>query len=75
MGRSAWREACSRLTCGEKGVTMRKLMLSLGFATVCVALARVSTAPIFLAERADGATGLLLAAGLFTIAIAAVVRD
>jgi hypothetical protein len=28
-------------------------------------------APPFLAERADGATGLLLAVGLFTIVIAA----
>ena len=53
---------------------MRKLMASLGFAAVCMALARVAFAPLFLAERADGATGLLLAAGLFTIAIAAVVR-
>ncbi len=74
LGRSAWREACSRQTCGEEGVTMRKLVLSLGFAAVCVAFARLLLAPLFLAERADGATGLLLAAGLFTIAIAAVVR-
>ena len=51
---------------------MRKLVLSLGFAAVCVALARLSLAPLFLAEGADGATGSLLAAGLFTIAIAAV---
>jgi hypothetical protein len=54
---------------------MRKLVLSLGFAAVCVALARLSFAPLFLAERADGATGLLLAAGVFTIAIAAVHRN
>jgi hypothetical protein len=53
---------------------MRKLVLSLGLAAVCVALARLMLAPLFLAERADGATGLLLGAGLFTIAIAAVVR-
>ena len=54
---------------------MRKLVLSLGVAAICVALARPSLAPLFLAERADGATSLLLAAGLFTIAIAAVVRN
>lgn len=54
---------------------MRKLVLSLGFAAGCVALARLLSAPLFLAERADGATGLLVAAGLFTIAIAAVVRN
>jgi hypothetical protein len=51
---------------------MRKLMASLGFAAVFVALARLMFAPLFLAERADGATGLLLGAGLFTIVIAAV---
>jgi hypothetical protein len=54
---------------------MRKLVLSLGFAAVCVALARPLLAPLFLAEGADGATGWLLAAGLFAIAIAAVVRN
>jgi hypothetical protein len=53
---------------------MRKVALSLGFAAVCVAFGRFLFAPLFLAERANGATGLLLAAGLFTIAIAAVVR-
>jgi hypothetical protein len=53
---------------------MRKLMASLGFAAVCVALAGLVFAPILLAEHANGATGLLLGAGLFTIAIAAVVR-
>jgi hypothetical protein len=52
---------------------VRKLMASLGFAAVCVALARLPFATLFLTERAKGATGLLLA-GLFTIAIAAVVR-
>jgi hypothetical protein len=52
---------------------MRKLMASWGFAAVCVALARLACAPLFLSERADGATGVLLAADLFTIAIAAVV--
>jgi hypothetical protein len=53
---------------------MRKLAFSLGLAAICVALARVVTAPLFLAEPADGATGFMLGAGLFTIAIAAVVR-
>lgn len=53
---------------------MRKLMASLGFVAVCVALARLAFAAPFLSERANGATGLLLGAGLFTIAIAAAVR-
>ena len=53
---------------------MRKLAISLGFAAILVAFARFLFAPAFLAERADGATRILLAAGLFTIAIAAVVR-
>ena len=54
---------------------MRKVVLSLGFAAVCGASGRFLFAPPFLSGRASGATGLLLAAGLFTIAIAAVVRD
>ncbi len=53
---------------------MRKFMASLGFAAVCVALARLMFAALLLPERATGATGVLLGAGLFTIAIAAVVR-
>jgi hypothetical protein len=53
---------------------MCKLAISLGFAAIFVALGRFLFAPAFLAERADGATRILLAAGLFTIAIAAVVR-
>ena len=53
---------------------MRKVAISLGFAGIFVALGRFLFAPLFLAGRADGATGILLAAGLFTIAIAAVVR-
>ena len=44
------------------------------FGRTFVALGRFLFAPAFLAERADGATRILLAAGLFTIAIAAVVR-
>jgi hypothetical protein len=54
---------------------MRKVAISLGFATIFVALGRILFAPAFLTERADGATRILLAAGLFTIAIAAVVRN
>ena len=54
---------------------MRKVVISLGFAAILVALGRFLFAPLFLAERADGATGFLFAAGLFTVAIAAVVRQ
>ena len=53
---------------------MRKVAISLSFAAISVALGRFLFTPAFLAERADGATRVLLAAGLFTIAIAAVVR-
>jgi hypothetical protein len=53
---------------------MRQVPISLGFAAIFVALQRFLFAPAFLAERPDGATRILLAAGLFTIAIAAVVR-
>jgi hypothetical protein len=52
---------------------MRKVAISLGFSAIFVALGRLF-APAFLAEGADGATRILLAAGLFTIAIAAVLR-
>lgn len=50
---------------------MRKGVLFLSFAAVCGAF---PLAHLFLHGRASGATGLLFAAGLFTIAIAAVVR-
>jgi hypothetical protein len=63
------------MICGEKGLSMRKVAISLGFAAIFVAAGRFLFAPLFLAGRADGATGILLAAGLFTIAIAAVVRQ
>lgn len=53
---------------------MRKLAISLGLAAVCAAFGRFPFAPPSLAEPAGGATGLLLAACLFTIAIAAAVR-
>ncbi len=60
---------------------MRKVASLLGVAAVLLGAAAVCgvfpLAPFFLGElgeRASGATGLLLAAGLFTIAIAAVVR-
>ena len=49
---------------------MRKVALFLGAAAVCGAFPLAS---LFLGERAGGATGLLLAAGLFTIAIVAAV--
>jgi hypothetical protein len=49
-------------------------MASLGFAAVHVALAGLMFAALFSPERAIGARGVLLGAGLFTIAIAAVVR-
>ena len=53
---------------------MRKIAVSPGFSGVFVASGRFLFAPHFLAEHADGAAGLLLAAGLFTIAIATAVR-
>jgi hypothetical protein len=53
---------------------MRKLILSLGISSLSVALLRIALAPLFLAEPADRATVLLLASGVFTIAVAAVVR-
>jgi hypothetical protein len=53
---------------------MRKVAIFVGFAAMCVAIIRFFLARLFLAERVDGAIGLLLATGLFTIAIAAVVR-
>ena len=53
---------------------MRKVAISLGFSSIFLGLGRFLFAPAFLAERADGATRILLATGLFTIAIAAVVR-
>jgi hypothetical protein len=63
------------VACDEKGLSIRKVAIFLGFATIFVALGRILFAPAFLTERADGATRILLAAGLFTIAIAAVVRN
>jgi hypothetical protein len=63
------------MICGEKGLSMRKLAISLGFAAILVAFARFLFAPLFLAERGDGATGLLFASGLFTIAIAAALHE
>jgi hypothetical protein len=63
------------MICGEKGLFMGKVGTSLRFAAIFVALRRFLFAPAFLAERADGATRILLAAGLFTIAIAVVVRQ
>jgi hypothetical protein len=62
------------MICGEKGHSMRKVAVSLGFAAIFVALGRSLFAPLFLAGHADRATRILFAAGLFTVAIAAVVR-
>jgi hypothetical protein len=53
---------------------MGKVALSLGFAAASIAFGRFLLPTLVLAERADSASGLLLAGGLFTIAIAAVVR-
>jgi Kef-type K+ transport system membrane component KefB len=58
----------------RKGPSMCKIIISLGFAAIFVALGRFLFAPLFSAERAHGATRILFAAGLFTVAIAAVVR-
>lgn len=63
------------MTCGVEGAPLRKFMLSLGTAAAALALARLIFAPLFLAAPADHATALLLAGGVFTIALAAVVRD
>jgi hypothetical protein len=57
-----------------ENVTMRKLTLSLGIAAAVASLAQIAFAPLLLTEAADQATTLLLGAGLFTIAIAAVVH-
>jgi hypothetical protein len=68
--------ACSGETGGEnKGMTMRKIVMSSGFVALSFAMALPVFAPLLLAERADGATSFLLGASLFTIAIAAVVRE
>jgi hypothetical protein len=61
------------MVCGEKGSSMGRVAVSLGFTAIFVALGRFLFAPAFLVERVDGATRILFAAGLFTIAIAAVV--
>ncbi|MGB7976115.1 MAG: hypothetical protein WCF81_17615 [Roseiarcus sp.] len=53
---------------------MHKVAISLGFVAIFTAFGRFLFAPAFLAVRTDGATRILLAAVLFTIAIAAVVR-
>jgi hypothetical protein len=60
--------------CGEEGLSVRKVAISQGFAAIFVAFGRFLFAPLFLTECSDGATGLQLAAGLFTFAIAAAVR-
>jgi hypothetical protein len=62
------------MMCVEKGLFMRKVATSIGFAAISVALGRLLFAPLFLSGDADRAAGILVAAGLFTVAIAAVVR-
>lgn len=52
---------------------MWKSVISVGFTATCLGLGRLLLALLLPTERIDGATGLLLATGLFTIAIAAVV--
>ncbi len=53
---------------------MRKVAISLGCVAILAGLGRFLLGPVFLVGRAGGASRILLAAGLFTIAIAAVVR-
>jgi hypothetical protein len=53
---------------------MRRILLSLSIVAFIAVLADVTLAPLFLAERLDRAIALLLASGIFTIAIAAVVE-
>jgi hypothetical protein len=53
---------------------MRKIATSLGFAAIFAAAGRFLSAPLFSAGHAYRATGILFAAGLFTVTIAAVVR-
>jgi hypothetical protein len=54
---------------------MRKVAIFLGFAAIFVSLWRFLLAPLVSPENAFGATGLLLTTGVFTIAIAALVRE
>lgn len=49
---------------------MRKLAIFVGPAAICIAF----FCAVLLSRASRGATGLLLSAGLFTIAIAAIVR-
>jgi hypothetical protein len=59
---------------GEEGVLICKVAISLGLPPFCVAFGRFLFAPRFLPDGADGTTSFLLAASLFTITIAALVR-
>ena len=52
---------------------MRKFAIFFGFAFICIAMGRLLLGPLFLAERGEGAISILIATGLFTIAIAAAV--
>jgi hypothetical protein len=57
-----------------KGLSMRKVVTSVGFAAVFAGLGRFLFAPLVSAGHANRATAILVAAGLFTVAIAAAVR-
>jgi hypothetical protein len=74
-----WRVARGAENAGEgfaaKGLSMRKVLTSIGFAAVFAGLGRFLFAPLFSAGHTDRATAIILAAGLFTVAIAAVVRN
>jgi hypothetical protein len=54
---------------------MRKVAISLGFAAIFVFIMAFSIGATRLTGDAFGATGLLLTTGVFTIAIAALVRE
>jgi hypothetical protein len=54
---------------------MRKVVTSLGFATVFATLGCFLFAPLSSAGHAHRAAGIFIAAGLFTVAIAAMVRE
>jgi hypothetical protein len=58
----------------RKGLFMRGTVTVLSFVAIFAALGRFLFAPLFSVGNANRATGILLAAGLFTVAIEAVVR-
>jgi hypothetical protein len=70
-----WSKYCLRKRGGIGDETLRKLIVSLGAAAASLGLVGPILVPRLLAEPPDRATALILAGSLFTIAIAAVVRD